>query len=309
MQGVDRPRRPSEPLLRPGRRRTVFGEPLDQPERPGAQPRLHADIGQDLMRPLVRHGLRLAQGQQLRLVPVPLRLLVEKDAVCKDLVIRLDLRVDLLVCPEVLLRWRRSPPRAGTPTRAPGCRAAGRSRSARDRGPPASRRCPGRRRAATGRRSGNARSSGRRIPRRGLCRAAPGARPPRRARTARRSAPAAREAELAVGLDQHGLAAVLAVQAGHDAIACLVADAEPLGVGRPGAAGGVGDVVTLSRQAARHRGTARPTNGRHRPARDGRVHRGRFARGRSGSPLSAHPRRLCRAAPGRRGRGPKPRPR
>ena len=43
-------------------------------------------------------------AEQLRLVPVPLRLLVEEDPIGEDLVIGLDLRVDLLVRPEIRLR-------------------------------------------------------------------------------------------------------------------------------------------------------------------------------------------------------------
>ena len=78
-------------------------KPFDEPGGPGAGARLQADIGQDLVSPFVRDGLRLQERRQLGLDPIAFRLLVEEDPIGEELVVRLNLRVDPLVSPEIAL--------------------------------------------------------------------------------------------------------------------------------------------------------------------------------------------------------------
>ena len=63
---IPRPSQVGFPPLRRGRSGAVFGEPLHQPDRPGAEPRVHPDVLEDLVRPFVCHRLGLAQRRDLR---------------------------------------------------------------------------------------------------------------------------------------------------------------------------------------------------------------------------------------------------
>ena len=104
MQGIDRAHAaPDDPFLGVDRGRAVLGQPFDEPERPRAGARLQADIGQDLVRPLVRDGLGLQECRQLGLDQVALGLLIEEDPIGEEFVVSLNLGVDPLVSPEVAL--------------------------------------------------------------------------------------------------------------------------------------------------------------------------------------------------------------
>ena len=91
------------PFLVVDRRRAILGQPFDEPGRPGAGARLQADIGQDLVGPLVGDGLGFQECRQLGLDQITFGLLVEKDPIGEEFVVSLNLRVDLFVGPEVAL--------------------------------------------------------------------------------------------------------------------------------------------------------------------------------------------------------------
>ncbi len=78
-----------------------FSKPFHEPLRPCAGARLQANIRQDLVGSLVRHGLGLQERRQTGLEQVSLGFLIEEDSIGEVFVISPNLRIDVFVIAEI----------------------------------------------------------------------------------------------------------------------------------------------------------------------------------------------------------------